>query len=251
MQHLLWAECRKLRRSHIIWVSVFAVVMTAVIVFAAGQEVYYGSQEVYYGSRFVDHPGWYMNVAQTLAAFFVLPAVTALLGSYMICREEQEDTLKSLQLIPIDEAKLNAAKMAVSFVLCVLLYLLLFVITYSTEAVLHFSELPRRMVLGFLKEYFLDGIGTFFAISPIIALVSRMKKGYWLALVLAEIYSFTGLLANMSRVLSIFYPVTAVFNLSGHYTADAGQMTGSILSLLLCGCLSLFLLKGLKRRGKM
>ena len=84
MQHLLWAECRKLRRPHIIWVSVFAVVMTAVIVFAAGQEVYYGSQEVYYGSRFVDHPGWYMNVAQTLAAFFVLPAVTALLGLSLI-----------------------------------------------------------------------------------------------------------------------------------------------------------------------
>ena len=226
-----------------LWVAVFAVVMTAVIVFAAGQEVYYGSQEIYNGTRFVDHAGWYMNVAQTLATFFVLPAVTALLGSYMICREDQEDTMKSLKLIPVSETKLNTAKMGTAFVLCILLYLLLFTLTFSTEAVLHFSELPRRMVLGFLKEYILDGIGIFLAISPVIALVSRMKKGYWLALIFAEIYSFAGLLANMSGILSIFYPVTAVFNLSGHYTADAGKVAGSLISLLLCGALSVVLLK--------
>lgn len=41
---------------------------------------------------------------------YVLPAVIALLGSYMICREEQDDTLKSLRLIPIDEVKLTLAK---------------------------------------------------------------------------------------------------------------------------------------------
>ena len=39
-----------------------------------------------------------MTAAQSLATFYVLPAVIALLGSYMICREEQEDTLKSLRL---------------------------------------------------------------------------------------------------------------------------------------------------------
>lgn len=34
----------------------------------------------------------------------------ALLGSYMICREEQEDTLKSLRLIPVDEMKLTLSQ---------------------------------------------------------------------------------------------------------------------------------------------
>lgn len=56
---------------------------------------------------------------------YVLPAVIALLGSYMICREEQEDTLKSLRLIPVDEVKLTLAKMILAFVFSVLIYLLL------------------------------------------------------------------------------------------------------------------------------
>lgn len=74
--------------------------------------------------RYIDDAGWFMNAAQSLATFFVLPAVIALLGSYMICREEQEDTIKSLRLIPISEAKMTIAKLlitlhlAYSFICC-------------------------------------------------------------------------------------------------------------------------------------
>lgn len=37
MKALIWAEHRKLRRSKIVWIAVFAIVMVAVIVFAQGQ----------------------------------------------------------------------------------------------------------------------------------------------------------------------------------------------------------------------
>ena len=59
-------------------------------------------------------------------AGYVRPAVIALLGSYMICREEQEDTLKSLWLIPVDEVKLTLTKMVLALVFSVLIYLRLF-----------------------------------------------------------------------------------------------------------------------------
>ena len=179
MELLLWAERRKLRRSKILWIAGFATVMVALIVFAQGQFTFYES-------RYIDGAGWFMTAAQSLATFYVLPAVIALLGSYMICREEQEDTLKSLRLIPVDEVKLTLTKMVLALVFSVLIYLLLFAITLLIEAVLHFEALSIGLVLGNLKTYLLDGIGVFFAISPIIALVARMKKGYWLALVFAE-----------------------------------------------------------------
>ena len=38
MKALIWAEHRKLRRSKIVWIAVFAIVMVAVIVFAQGQD---------------------------------------------------------------------------------------------------------------------------------------------------------------------------------------------------------------------
>lgn len=217
MELLLWAERRKLRRSKILWIAGFATVMVALIVFAQGQFTFYES-------RYIDGAGWFMTAAQSLATFYVLPAVIALLGSYMICREEQEDTLKSLRLIPVDEVKLTLSKMVLALVFSVLIYLLLFAITFLVEAVLHFEALSIGLVLENLKTYLLDGLGVFLAISPIIALVARMKKGYWLALVFAEIYSFAGLFASMSGQLKTVYPMTAVFNISGYYDANMVQV---------------------------
>lgn len=241
MKELLWAERQKLRRSKIIWITIFATIMVTFIVFAQGQFVFDGS-------RYVDGAGWFMTAAQSLATFYVLPAVIALLGSYMICREEHEDTMKALQLIPVNETKLTATKMIVSLAFSIGIYLLLFFITFLAEAVLHFETLSFGLVLGFLKTYLLDGLGIFLAISPIIALVARMKKGYWLALVFAEIYSFAGLFASMSGSLKIFYPITAVFNISGYYEASAANVVISCASLIFCGCLAVGLLIGLGKQ---
>lgn len=243
MKELLWAEKQKLRHSKIIWITVFAVIMVAVIVFAQGQFVFNGS-------RYVDGAGWFMTASQSLATFYVLPAVIALLGSYMICREEQEDTMKSLQLIPVNETKLTAAKMIVSLIFSILIYLLLFIITFSVEAILHFQSLSIGLILGFLKTYLLDGLGIFLAISPIIALVAKMKKGYWLALVFAEIYSFAGLFASMSATLKALYPITAVFNISGYYETVTLNWIYSVFVLLLCGGFSALILRNLNHKKK-
>ena len=243
MRILLWAELQKIRRSNIIWITIFATVMVAVIVFIQGWFTYNGSRDI-------DSAGWYMTMAQPLATFFVLPAVISLLGTYMICREEDEDTIKSLLIIPINETKLIFAKMIITFGFSIFIYLLLFAIAFSTEAILHFSDLTVGMLLDFVRIYFLQGVGIFLAISPIIALVSYMKKGYWIALVLTEIYSFAGLFMSMSNTLKTFYPITAVFGVSGYYEATAKNRIGSIIILLLCSCLSIFILKGLKYNVK-
>ena len=127
MKILIWAECKKLRRSNIVFLTVFAVVMIAVILFIGGKSIDSGFQGM-------DDPGWYMIMAQPWATLFVLPAVIALLGSYMICREEQEDTVNLLRLIPVSETKLAAAKMIVTFVFSILIYLLLFALTFFNRS---------------------------------------------------------------------------------------------------------------------
>ena len=181
MRILLWAECQKLRRSNILILTAFATVFIAVFLFIGGKTTVDGVD-------FSESSGWYMATALTWATMFILPAMIALLGSYMICREEQDDTMKQLRLIPINETKLTIAKMIVTFVLSVLIYLLLFIITFAIEAVLHFSALSMREVLMSLKMYLIQGAGVFFAVSPIIAIVPYMIKSDWLALLLAEIY---------------------------------------------------------------
>lgn len=235
MKELIWAEHQKLRRSKIVLVAIFAVIMVAIIVFTQGQ-FSFGEK------RYIDDAGWFMNAAQSLATFFVLPAVIALLGSYMICREEQEDTIKSLRLIPISEAKMTIAKLLITFAFSVLFYLLLFGITFLVEVILHFRGLSIKMILSFFKIYLLDGIGIFFAIAPVIAVVSRIKKGYWLALIFTVIYSFAGLFTSISDVLSACYPITATFNISGYYSATFGEIIISLMSLFFCGLFSVLIL---------
>ena len=190
MFDLLWAERRKLKRSKILWAAIFGTVMIAAIVFASGLDRYqgpemqYGVKTLTDGTRYIENAGWFMDEVQPWSVFFVLPAVVALLGSYMICREEEEDTLKCLRMIPVNEAKLTIAKMIIAFAASILLYLLLFAITLLVEMVLHVSDLSSSLIFTCFKEYLLTGIGVFLAVSPIIAFASRVKK-YWLALVAA------------------------------------------------------------------
>ena len=140
--------------------------------------------------------------------------------------------------------------MIITFLFSIFIYLLLFAIAFLTESILHFSDLSVGMVLYFLKIYFLQGVGIFLAISPIIALVSYMKKGYWIALVLTEMYSFAGIIAWRSNTLKTLYPISAVFGVSGCSNATAQSRIVSIIILLLCGCVSVFILKGFRYSEK-
>lgn len=244
MRILIWAEFQKLRRSNIVFFTIFATILIAIFVFASGLTTVSDEQMT------TILPGWYMTIAQVWATMFVLPAVIALLGSYMICREEQDDTIKSLRLIPVNEVKLTIAKMVITFLFSILVYLLLFVITLIGEAMLHFSDLSLSMVLEFLKMYLLEGIGVFLAVSPIVAIVPYLKKSYWFALLLAEIYSFAGMFMSMSNTLKTFYPITAIFGVSGYYDTTFQDWCCSLIILILCGCLSIILLKELNHSQK-
>lgn len=241
---LLWAELRKLRRSNIIFFMFFVTVLLALIVFISGKTTVYDEQFT------IGTAGWYMTMGQVWATMVVIPALIALLGSYMICREDQDDTMKSLRLVPVNEAKLTAAKMTVTFGFSILIYLLLFIITFLTEAALHFSELSAGIMLRFLKMYLLEGVGAFLAVSPMIAIAPYLKKSYWLAFVLAEIYSFAGMFMSMSDISKTFYPITAIFGVSGYYDTAMKNWLCSVSVLILCGGLSFLLLCGLNRNRK-
>ena len=114
----------------------FATVMVSVVVFIEGWVMHDGIRDI-------DNAGWYMTMAQVMATFLVIPAVIALLGSYIICREEQEDTIKSLRIIPVNETKLIAAKMMITFVFSIFIYLLLFYNSiFSRECFAFFQIYP-------------------------------------------------------------------------------------------------------------
>ena len=261
-RNLFWAECRKLRRSKMILIAVAAVFLTAGILFVGGLEVYHGL-EVHYGlkvmrdgMRYLENAGWYMDEMQPWAFFFVIPGMTALFGSYLSVREQEEDTMKSLRLIPLQEIDLMRVKMILTLLFSIGLSMLCFGITFLTEAVLHIEDLSASFVFMLWKEYVLGGIGIFFAVFPIIAFAAGRQKNCWSVFLFTEIYSVFGLFAGMADRVKDFYPITAVFNVSGYQIASMERRMISAIVLLLCGCLGIFwirkkcdMIRGEKRNG--
>ena len=103
MQVMIWTELKKLRRSRMLLVALFGLCMVLVIVTAQG--FFAGGNEAY-GME----PEWYLTGVQSLGTLYALPGIIALFGSYIICRESQEDVLKSLLLIPVNMGKMVVAK---------------------------------------------------------------------------------------------------------------------------------------------
>ncbi len=242
MRDLLWAERRKLRRSNILLIAFFAVIMVAIIVYAQGQFSYYGK-------RYVEVNEWYMTAALSLGSLYVLPAIIALTGTYIIQLEDQSDTMKSLAIVPVSLPRMIRAKWIVTAVITLALYLILFLITLTTEAILHFPLLTPSGILSFVKQYIIQGLSLFLAVSPIIALAAKMRKGYWLAFIFAEGYSFAALFVGMQPTISAVYPITAAFHVSGYYKTTPTQMLLSICSLAICGTLTVAIFHQLKQES--
>lgn len=240
----LWAERLKLKRSNIFKIAIFSTIIVAVIVFMQGQFIYYGE-------RYIDEPEWYLTAIQSLGSFYVFPAIIALMGTYIICREIQDDTLKSLVLIPVSISKMLIAKLLMTAFYSLLLYGFVFLIALTVELSLHFSLLNLNIILNNLKMYLLTGIGFFLAVSPIITLVYKLKGSHWLALIFAEVFAFLGLFASIQSTLRAIYPITAVFNISGYYEATSSEIILSLISLILCGTVSiLFIMRFNKNSSK-
>lgn len=240
----LWAERLKLKRSNIFKIAIFSTIIVAVIVFMQGQFIYYGE-------RYIDEPEWYLTAIQSLGSFYVFPAIIALMGTYIICREIQDDTLKSLVLIPVSISKMLIAKLLMTAFYSLLLYGFVFLIALTVELSLHFSLLNLNTILNNFKMYLLTGIGFFLAVSPIITLVYKLKGSHWLALIFAEVFAFLGLFASMQSTLRAIYPITAVFNISGYYEATSSEVILSLISLILCGTVSiLFIMRFNKNSSK-
>ena len=64
MKILLWAECRKLRRSNILLLALFATIFIAAIVFIGGKTRVDGVD-------FVENNGWYMATTLTLSLIHI------------------------------------------------------------------------------------------------------------------------------------------------------------------------------------
>lgn len=144
MQVMIWTELKKLRRSRMLLVALFGLCMVLVIVTAQG--FFAGGNEAY-GME----PEWYLTGVQSLGTMYALPGIIALFGSYIICRESQEDVLKSLLLIPVNMGKMVVAKVMVILVFSVGTYFVLFLAAFAVEMAFH-AQVLTAAIFGTISK---------------------------------------------------------------------------------------------------
>lgn len=229
MLKLVTLEFSKLKRSQIIYIAV--VTMFLFFLCATAQ----GIKSNYSAERLMDETIQY-------GTFFIIPALLAMVGSYMISREKQDDTLKSLMMIPVNIDELIAAKLIASLIIGILLVFFLFLFTIIGAALIHSEQITIFFTLKQLKNYLLQGIGCFIAVSPIICFMTVIKNGYWLSIIFGEMYSFTGLIAGSSKYRNI-YPISAAFGFSGVNRVTVSEYFICLLSLFLSALISWMILR--------
>lgn len=193
-------------------------------------------------------PEWYLTGVQSLGTMYALPSIIALFGSYIICRESQEDVLKSLLLIPVNMGKMVVAKVMVILVFSVGTYFVLFLAAFAVEMAFHAQVLTAAIFWHYLKIYLVDGICVFFAVLPIICFITEKKLDYWLSLLAAEVYSFITIFVGNLGTISKLYPLVAAFTLSGYYESTPAEILLSVISMVLCGMISGILIYRLSKR---
>ena len=226
MKSLIQTEFLKFKRSRILYISIFGVLIISATVLLQGQHIFYGE-------KYADKSGWLITAALSLGSFYILPPLFALIGSYSISREYQDGTMKELAIIPVRGKELIVSKLIVSFTFCIFLTLLLFVLELFTEVILYTNKLTILEMIRYLKQYFLQGIALFFAITPLIAIVTIFRKGYWLSVIFAMIYSFAGVFTSQSQMFKSIYPISASFCFSGFYDVSGMQFMIACISLII------------------
>lgn len=235
MGTLVACEAKKLRRSKILFVALFGIVMILLIVAAQG---FYSGADAVYGME----PAWFLTGVQSLGTLYAVPGIIALFGSYIFCRELQEDVLKSIRIIPVDIPKMLAAKMILVFVFSVSLYFFLFLAAFGIEAVLHVQTLSLGLFCKYCGMYLIEGVCVFIAVLPIICIVIRSGQDYWLGLLLSEVYSFITIFVGNLGTASKLYPILSALTLSGYYESDLTEKFLCILSMILCLLISAVLM---------
>lgn len=233
MPILILMEFKKLKRSKILYIV--TCTMFLFYLCAAAQ----GIKSAYSANRLLSETLAY-------ATYFIVPALFSLLGSYMLSREYQDDTMKNNMIVPVDTEKMIFAKLIACLIIGIIMFTVLFIFTIVSILFIHADQITLNSFFMYLKIYLLHAIGCFIATIPIIVITPIVKNGCWISVVFAEIYSFAGLVVASSQFRTI-YPVTAAFGFSGANNTTITEFITCCFSMLLSAVIALIIIKIEKR----
>ena len=212
MLNPILCEFKKLKHYSILWAGILAVL------FSVGYAVFQMALGGRQGASISFSIFYFCVVFNNFALIF--PAVSVLIGGFLINREYNDNTLKSILTVPVAMRKLLAAKLITTGIIVLLLSLLSFAATMLSAAVLlHAPDItPAATWKAFIQ---ICGVAfmNYLAVMPLIAWFSRKPNQFMAGVGVAFVYGFCGNFAA-ARSIANFYPITAGFGIVGYQSGE-------------------------------
>lgn len=230
MTTIIKTEFMKLKRYHILWagialmlLSVLLTMFTSIANDGSVWDFSYLSEQV---------------IKNNMSTIF--PMCITLIAGYIISREQRDDTLKNIQVIPISFKRLLTGKLLVCGVLSIFFGIVCTGFTMIAELFAKFPGFTIALAFQSLVQITLCNFFLYLAVLPIIVLTSKKFGSFLVGVIVAFVYGYGGMFAAGSMSLANIYPITASLGLIRYRSYDSAVHWNIALCIL-----SLFLTVGI------
>lgn len=227
MWNILKGEWRKLRRSQILLVGVVALALCPV--------AQYGTQLIInpeLRDQSFDFAKLFANVIWGNTQIF-LPISLVMIGGWLIDRENANDTMKNLLIVPVSYPKLLGGKLIVTISLSLLFGVYSVAITVLTGSIAGLDGLSAAALLQQGGQVVAAAFNTSLVCMPMILIFGQMRGAYLGGSLLTFFLGYCILFFKSGFLLSA-YPFSAALILAGFdmQTYNGATQTPSMLMAL-------------------
>lgn len=241
MIRMIQTEIWKLKRYRIIWSGVFLMLLSVLLTI--------------FSTTAMDGTIWTFPffseqvVKNNVTTIF--PMCIVLIAGYIIAREEKDNALKNIMVIPVSYSCLLSGKLVACALLSLFLGLASAVFTIAASLLLEFPGFSVAVVIQTFIQMILNCLFLYIAVMPVIALTVRIPNGHLIGTIIAFVYGYGGMFASGNMTLANVYPITASLGLIRYRSYDPAvhwNMLSCLCSLILCVCISCIFILRIKNK---
>lgn len=238
---IIKTEFMKLKRYHILWAGIALMLLSVLLTLFTSMANDGSVWDFSYLSEQV--------IKNNMSTIF--PMCITLIAGYIISREQKDDVLKNIQVIPISFKKLVIGKLIVCGVISIFLGIICTLFTIIAQQFVQFPGFTIELAIKSLLQITLCNLFLYLAVLPIIALTSRLSDNFLVGTIIAFVYGYGGMFAAGNMSLANIYPVTASLGLIGYRSYDAAVNWNTPLCIVSLMCaLAIAMIVILTGKGK-
>ncbi|MBO1305570.1 ABC transporter permease [Enterococcus sp. 669A] len=203
-------EFLKLKRYHILWAGVALMLLSVLLTLFTSMANDGSFWDYAYLSEQV--------IKNNMSTIF--PMCITLIAGYIISREQKDDTLKNIQVIPISFKRLLVGKLILCGALSIFLGVVCALFTIAAEFFAGFPGFTVGLAFQSLIQMTLSNFLLYLAVLPIIVLTSRRSGSMLIGVIVAFVYGYGGMFAAGNMTIANLYPITASLGLIGYRSYD-------------------------------